>query len=158
MGQTFSSQNEKLNLTSHIERGLGQNYSDYWKLLRIRFPYLIEEKFGIDMSYSISSFVPMNIIKTKLRHAVKEGDLEEIKNIIFSGEAKVDDPIDFYTCHTLLHEAVILNRPDLFQFLVKQGANLNLRDQNGYTPLLKAASIGRVEMCKALVESGVDPR
>jgi ankyrin repeat protein len=33
-----------------------------------------------------------------------------------------------------------------------------LRDQNGYTPLLKAASIGRVEMCKALVENGVDPR
>ena len=80
------------------------------------------------MSYTISSYVPSNIIKTKLRHAVKEGDLEEIKNIIFSGEAKLDDPIDIYTCHTLLHEAVILNRMDLFNFLVKQGANLNLRD------------------------------
>ena len=33
-----------------------------------------------------------------------------------------------------------------------------VRDQNGYTPLLKAAALGRVEMVKRLVEGGVDPR
>ena len=33
-----------------------------------------------------------------------------------------------------------------------------VRDQNGYTPLLKAASLGRMDMCKQLVEKGVDPR
>ena len=135
-----------------------QNYSDYWKLIRIRIPYILEEKFGINMQYSISSYVPNNIIKTKIRHAVKEDELEDIKNMIFAGEAKIDDPIDVYTCHTLLHEAVILNRTDLFRFLLANGANLNVRDQNGYTPLLKAASIGRVEMCQSLVEAGVDPR
>lgn len=96
-----------------------QNYSDYYKLLRIRFPYLVETYLGVDMSFTISSFVPNNIIKTKLRHAVKEGDMEEIKNIIFSGEAKIDDPLDIYTSHTLLHEAVTLNRTDLFSFLLR---------------------------------------
>ena len=34
-----------------------------------------------------------------------------------------------------------------------------VRDTNGYTPLLKAAALGRMEMVKALVEvCGVDPR
>jgi ankyrin repeat protein len=33
-----------------------------------------------------------------------------------------------------------------------------VRDQNGYTPLLKAAALGRMEMVKRLVEGGVDPR
>ena len=34
-----------------------------------------------------------------------------------------------------------------------------VRDMNGYTPLLKAASLGRISMVKKLVEDkGVDPR
>ena len=33
-----------------------------------------------------------------------------------------------------------------------------VRDMNGYTPLLKAAALGRIEMVKKLVEKGVDPR
>jgi ankyrin repeat protein len=33
-----------------------------------------------------------------------------------------------------------------------------VRDQNGYTALLKAAALGRTEMCKSLVRAGVDPR
>lgn len=33
-----------------------------------------------------------------------------------------------------------------------------VRDLNGYTPLLKAAAIGRLDMVKKLVDSGVDPR
>jgi len=33
-----------------------------------------------------------------------------------------------------------------------------VRDQNGYTPLLKAAALGREKMVKVLVEEGVDPR
>jgi ankyrin repeat protein len=33
-----------------------------------------------------------------------------------------------------------------------------VRDQNGYTALLKAASLGRTEMCEQLLKAGVDPR
>jgi hypothetical protein len=94
----------------------------------MRFPYLIEEKLGINMQYAISWQTPNNINKTKIRHALKEDDLDEIKSMLFSGEAKIDDPIDIYTCHTLIHEAVTLNREKLFWFLLNQGANLNVRD------------------------------
>ena len=42
---------------------------------------------------------------------------------------------------------------------MKQGANPMVRDANGYTPLLKAASLNRIEMTKYLIEEAkVDPR
>jgi len=30
----------------------------------------------------------------------------------------IDDPIDYYAKHTLLHDAVVMNREDLFLFLI----------------------------------------
>ena len=33
-----------------------------------------------------------------------------------------------------------------------------VRDANGYTPMLKAAALGRLDMIKRMVEKGVDPR
>jgi ankyrin repeat protein len=78
--------------------------------------------------------------------------------MIFRGMIQIDDPLDMYSKHTLLHDAVIMNRDELFEFLLNQGANLDLRDSNGYTPLLKAASLGRSDMVKKLIEKGVDPR
>ena len=33
-----------------------------------------------------------------------------------------------------------------------------VRDSNGYTPMLKAASLGRTNMVKRMIEMGVDPR
>lgn len=58
----------------------------------------------------------------------------------------------------MLHDAIMMNREELFEFLINQKANLMVRDQNGYTPLLKAASLGRIDMVKRLIEEGVDPR
>ena len=110
------------------------------------------------MRYTISGNVPNNLLTSTIRHAIKEDDLDEIKTKVFTGAQKLDDPIDMYCSHTMIHDAIILNREELFAFLVSQGANLNVRDANGYTPLLKAASIGRLQMCKHLIEAGVDPR
>lgn len=78
--------------------------------------------------------------------------------MIFKGQWAIDDPMDLFTKHTLLHDAVVLNNEVIFDFLIQQGANLMVRDQNGYTPLLKAAALGREKMVKVLVEEGVDPR
>ena len=85
--------------------------------------------------------------------------MDEIKRIIFSNYHEIDDPIDVISKHTMLHDAVICNRKELFYFLLKQGANPMVRDANGYTPLLKAASLNRMEMTKYLIEEAkVDPR
>ena len=72
--------------------------------------------------------------------------------MLFTSKILIDDPICMYSAHTLLHDAIILNREELFDFLLNQGANPNIEDTHGYTPLLKAASIGRLKMVKALIE------
>jgi ankyrin repeat protein len=92
------------------------------------------------------------------RRHVKENMTDDLKKLIFKGILEIDEPIDSYSKHTLLHDAVILNREELFDFLLAQGANLMVRDVNGYTPLLKAAALGRYEMVRKLIEHGVDPR
>jgi ankyrin repeat protein len=89
---------------------------------------------------------------------VKENNTEDLKKLLYKGLLEIDDPIDSYSLHTLIHDAVIMNREEMFDFLLSQGANLMVRDANGYTPLLKAASLGRNEMVKKMIERGVDPR
>ncbi|TNV71879.1 hypothetical protein FGO68_gene13677 [Halteria grandinella] len=110
------------------------------------------------MSYYIATQIPNNLITFPERKLVKNGETDELKKLIFRGQIYIDDPIDSFAKHTLLHDAIVMNRDELFDFLLAQGANLMVRDANGYTPLLKAASIGRAEMVKKLVEKGVDPR
>lgn len=89
--------------------------------------------------------------------AVKSNDFETIQSKILTGEWKVEDCVSQNNMTTMLHEAVVLDRQDVFDFLLRQGAHPNTRDRNGYTPLLKAAALGRVYMLKKLLAMGVNP-
>ena len=94
-----------------------------------------------------------------MRRLTRDNNLHELKKIIYTALIPIDDPLDPYSQHTFLHDAVMLNRPELFDMLLSNGSNPMVRDQNGYTPLLKAAALGRLDMVKKLVEEcGVDPR
>lgn len=59
----------------------------------------------------------------------------------------------------LLHWAVIADRPNMIPILVKAGVPLNATDENGYTPLMYAATIdfGHTESLRALLDAGADP-
>ena len=90
---------------------------------------------------------------------MKTKDIDEIKKRIYTGMIFIDDPIDRYSKHTLLHDAIMMNQVDLVKFLLMNGANPMVRDANGYTPLLKAAAMGRNEVVRILIdEYKVDPR
>lgn len=52
------------------------------------------------------------------RKFLKNNDTEEIKKMIFRGLVEIDDPIDLYSKHTILHDAVMLNRGQLVDFLL----------------------------------------
>ena len=51
----------------------------------------------------------------------------------------------------MIIETVVLDRISIFEFAVRQGANINVRDRNGMTPLLKAAALGRLYFVKRLI-------
>lgn len=56
--------------------------------------------------------------------------------------------------YSALHYAAGLNRSDLIPILVAKGADLNIRDQDGDTPLQWALKLGKMEAAKALQEAG----
>ena len=94
---------------------------------------------------------------SKKLEAVRLGDLEEIEKKLFSGEWRVDDCVSINSMSTMLHEAIVLDRKEIVSFLLRQGADPNLRDRNGMTPLLKAAALGRDHAVKELIRVGVNP-
>ena len=118
----------------------------------LRFPYLIEDKLGINMRYYCAKNVPALLITLEERRMIKANEFDDLKSMVFRELIQIDDPIDIYSKHTMLHDAVMLNKEELFFFLLNQGANPTVRDANGYTPLLKAASLCRTDFVKVLVE------
>ena len=63
--------------------------------------------------------MPQTLLPTKMRICSKNRDIENIKASIFTGESRIDDPIDIYSGHTLLHDAVIMHDMPLFEFLIQ---------------------------------------
>jgi ankyrin repeat protein len=62
----------------------------------------------------------------------------------------------------IIHQAVIMDDEFLIDYLINNDGNLYsylahlmARDYNGYTPLLKAAALGRLNIVKKLIYAGV---
>ena len=125
-----------------------------------RIPYVLKYKFGFkNQEKAIMTNVPLReLTSSDPIDCVKDNEIELAKWLIFTGELKIDDPLSIWNYQTMLHYACALQREEIFDFLVKQGANLDIEDLNGQTPLMKAASVGHLKMVQTLVERGVDPR
>ena len=111
------------------------------------------------MKYYYGTNIPNELRPTIEVEAVRTFKNDEMKSYILNEEWAIDEIINPYSHHTLLHESITAHNEELFNFLLIQKANAMARDHNGYTPLLKAASIGYLDMVKSLIEdAGVDPR
>lgn len=73
------------------------------------------------------------MIVTKAREAIKANNIDGLKALIFQGEFDINEPVDSFSCHTALHDTIIMNLKEMFDFVMTQEPNLNLRDQNGVT-------------------------
>ena len=49
-----------------------------------------------------------------------------------------------------------IRRPEIVKLLIEKGANVNLANSHGWTPLMYAANYGTLESLKLLVEAGAD--
>lgn len=80
---------------------------------------------------------------------------ETIFELLDNNSIHVDEMVDIISGQRLLHYAVLMNYELLIDYLIEKKANLMARDYNGYTALLKAASLGRLNIVKKLIDAGV---
>ena len=58
--------------------------------------------------------------------------------------------------YTPLACAAIENRPDIAEYLIDRGANMEAQDNDGNTPMLLAIKYGNIEVIKILVKHGAN--
>lgn len=91
--------------------------------------------------------------------AVHNGDTVRIKKILATGEVPVDYREPTYG-ESLLHWAVLCNKSEMVKFLLKQGADINLRDYwSSASSILLACyhSNTDAEIVRILLEYGANP-
>ena len=89
--------------------------------------------------------------------AVKERDGTEVTDALDKPGSTVINARDLSTGETALH--IVAQRRDAvwIRFLAQRGANPNVRDRNGVTPLTIAVNLGHVEGAEALLNAGARP-
>ena len=90
-----------------------------------------------------------------LSEAVTFGYPEVLKSLIDAG---ADATITEGTGINLVHWATITNRPDVIPVLLAAKADLNATDENGFTPLMYAATVdeGNIDAATVLLKAGAD--
>lgn len=110
--------------------------------IKLDFPVLLnlygEKYFGGD---TINSETKTDIGENLIHIAVKRGRQSEVKCFIEYGidvNAVTDNGLDF----TPLHYSIGMSNFDMMRFLLRSGANFNLKSGMGYSPLDLAILIG----------------
>jgi len=98
--------------------------------------------------------VPLPQSGKSMHAAVISGNLEAIKQLIQSG-ADLNEKEPAGGSSPLI-SACVFNQIEIALELIKAGANLNFKNNEGSTPLHTAAFFCRTEVVKALLANGVD--
>ncbi|MCY3550514.1 MAG: CotH kinase family protein [Candidatus Poribacteria bacterium] len=89
-----------------------------------------------------------------LWHAARTGDLASMKRYIIEG-ADVNEPDESLNISPLAWSASH-GQTEATRLLIENGADVNLKDDNGSTPLHGAVVFGRAGVAKLLVENGAN--
>ncbi|XP_077414791.1 protein phosphatase 1 regulatory subunit 27 [Vanacampus margaritifer] len=87
---------------------------------------------------------------------VRRGELEQIGRFIRTRKVRVDTL--FPSGMAALHEAVLTGNLEVVKLLVKYGADVNQRDEDGWTPLHMACSDGFPEIASYLLSLGASTK
>lgn len=90
----------------------------------------------------------------KFLEAVRKKDGEKVTEALNEPGSQIINTKDFTTGQSALH--IVVARRDLtwIQFLIAKGANVNVRDNKGMSPLVQACELGFIEGVDELIKSG----
>ncbi|NXG25956.1 PPR27 phosphatase, partial [Grallaria varia] len=83
---------------------------------------------------------------------IKQGDLEQVGRFIRARKVTLDTI--YPSGMAALHEAVLTGNLDCVKLLVKYGADIHQRDENGWTALHMACSDGYADIARYLLSLG----
>jgi ankyrin repeat protein len=89
--------------------------------------------------------------RNALYFAIKTRNITNAKLLIESGIPLMVAP----KTHALFH-SICCNDFETMKFLIEKGIDINIKDTEYKTPLIKAVSLNRVKMVKYLLEQGAD--
>jgi len=88
---------------------------------------------------------------SELVWGIKNGDLDQVKDIVEQKEIDVNKEIDG---RPPLHYAADYGQGDVIEYLLSKGANVNAKDKHGISALLAAIWEGHTDCVKLLLERG----
>lgn len=91
---------------------------------------------------------------SELVWGIKNGDLEQVRDIVENKNIDVNQMIDG---RTPLHYAADYGQCEVLRYLLEKGANANVTDKHGITILLAAIWEGHTNCVKLLLEKGANP-
>jgi len=80
----------------------------------------------------------------------------DVAKLLINNGAKVNAR-ECRFAYTPLHRAAEENHLEMVRFLIKYGADVNAKTNNGQTALHRTARWGNLEVLQALLDSGADP-
>ncbi|XP_040386671.1 protein phosphatase 1 regulatory subunit 27 [Cygnus olor] len=86
---------------------------------------------------------------------IRQGDLEQVGRFIRARKVALDTI--YPSGMAALHEAVLTGNLDCVKLLVKYGADIHQKDENGWTPLHMACSDGYADIARYLMSLGASP-
>jgi ankyrin repeat protein len=89
----------------------------------------------------------------KFLQAVEKSDLTTVKELVAKNSTVVDSR-DISDGHSALHTAIKRRDSGWLRYLLSLGANPNLADKRGVTPMMLASQIGFVEGIEMLAQKG----
>uniref|UniRef100_A0A1A9WJ39 ANK_REP_REGION domain-containing protein n=1 Tax=Glossina brevipalpis TaxID=37001 RepID=A0A1A9WJ39_9MUSC len=85
--------------------------------------------------------------------SIKNGELDQVQLAL---EAKSHDVNSELNGRYPLHYAADYGQYDVLEYLINKGANINIMDKHGITPLLAAIWEGHTKCVKLLLEKGAE--
>jgi ankyrin repeat protein len=89
-----------------------------------------------------------------IHKAAKEGNIEAVKQHIAAG-TDVNEKDDFFG-RTPLYDSAMRGQKEVAELLIANGADVKVKDIDGWTPLRKAAYYGHKEIVELLIANGAD--
>ena len=91
-----------------------------------------------------------------IQQAAREGDIKHIKTLLALG-VNINSRTWFGDQGSALHRASSAGQTETVTFLIKKGANVNIKDEASVLPIHRAAQSGHAEIVKILLDNGAFP-